>query len=301
MIEDLITNLAENLITQQQPTLQDIEDCAEDILPLAKKKYPNERITKQFIVDLIVADRKIYQLASSVMEEDEDGANWLAEFRATEQSSFKLWADYKKSLTLPAPAINEIDKTTDQILNLLANPRKSGNWYRAGLVVGHVQSGKTGNFVGLANKAMDCGYKIILVLTGMYNDLRSQTQSRLDKGAIGRITDPDDQFFKTHIGVGKFRNHPNILNLTSSKLKGDFGSQKTDIGGVLTSNDPTIMVCKKNTSVLSNILRLFSQHGEMADDGLPIIQNIPLFIIDDEADSASINTQYDNTCNTIFV
>ena len=140
---------------------------------------------------------------------------------------------------------------------------------------------------------MDVGYKIILVLTGMYNDLRSQTQGRIDKGAIGRITDPDDQNYKKTIGVGKYEHHPNILNLTSSKLKGDFGSEKTDIGGVLTSQDPTIMVCKKNTSILTNILRLFSQHGVIADDGLPIIPNIPLFVIDDEADSASINTKYD--------
>lgn len=293
MIEEMITNLADSLLTKEQPTLQDVEDCASEILPLVRRHYPKDNVTKQFIVDIIAADRKIYQLASSMMEDNEDGANWLAEFRANGESNFKLWADYKKSLTLPMPAINEIDRTTEHILNQLANPRKPGNWYRAGLVVGHVQSGKTGNFVGLANKAMDCGYKIILVLTGMYNDLRSQTQGRMDKGAIGRVTDPDDQFFRTHIGVGKYKNHPNILNLTSSKLRGDFGSEKTDIGGVLTSQDPTIMVCKKNTSVLSNILRMFSQHGDMADDGLPIIQNIPLFIIDDEADSASINTQYD--------
>lgn len=293
MIEEMITNLADSLLRKEQPTLQDVEDCAADILPLVRKNYPRDYVTKQFIIDIIAADRKIYQLASSAMEDNEDGANWLAEFRANGESNFKLWADYKKSLTLPMPAINEIDRTTDLILNQLANPKKPGNWYRAGLVVGHVQSGKTGNFVGLANKAMDCGYKIILVLTGMYNDLRSQTQSRMDKGAIGRVTDPDDQFFKRTIGVGKYKNHPNILNLTSSKLKGDFGSQKADIGGVLTSNDPTIMVCKKNTSVLSNILRLFSLHGVLADDDLPIIENIPLFIIDDEADSASINTQYD--------
>lgn len=293
MVDELISGMADLLLTQQQPTLQDIENIADTILATVKVKYPNENVTKQMVVDIVSTNRKIYQLVSSVMQDDEDGANWLAEFRASANSSFRLWNDYKKNLTLPIPAIQEIDRTTDQILNRLANPAMPGNWYRAGLVVGHVQSGKTGNFVGLANKAMDCGYKIILVLTGMYNDLRSQTQARIDKGSIGRITNPDDQHYKKTIGVGKYRNHPNILNLTSSKLKGDFGSQKTDIGGVLTSNDPTIMVCKKNSSVLSNILRLFSQHGVQADDGYPIIQNIPLFIIDDEADSASINTQYD--------
>lgn len=56
---------------------------------------------------------------------------------------------YKKHLTLPTPAIQEIDKTTEMVSNQLANPNMPGNWYRAGLVVGHIQFGKTGNFVGL--------------------------------------------------------------------------------------------------------------------------------------------------------
>lgn len=291
MIEIKIRLIADGSLPEN-PTYQDIEKVADGILSLLKIQNKGLTIDRQFVIDVIVADRKIYQPISAVIQDDEEGANWLPEFRASGKSHFRLWSDYKKSLTLPTPAIQEIDRTTDKILNQLANPNMEGNWYRAGLVVGHVQSGKTGNFVGLANKAMDCGYKIILVLTGMYNDLRSQTQGRLDKGAIGRITDPDDRNFKKEIGVGKYKCHPNIINLTSSKLKGDFGSQKTDIGGVLSSSDPTIMVCKKNSSVLSSILKMFSQHGVTADDGMPIIQNIPLFVIDDEADSASINTEY---------
>lgn len=284
-IANKISAIAEHLLPEQ-PTYQDMEDVAEKLLPL----FPD--MQKVEIVAIISADRKIYQLPSTIMQDEEEGADWLTEFRARSGCPFRFWNDYKKSLTLPAPAILEIDRTTDIMLNKLANPSMEGNWYRAGLVVGHVQSGKTGNFVGLANKAMDVGYKIILVLTGMYNDLRSQTQSRLDKGAIGRITDVDDPNLRKAIGVGKYKNHPNVINLTSSKLKGDFGSQKINIGGVLTSQDPTIMVCKKNSSILSSILRMFSQHGVPADDGYPIIQNIPLFIIDDEADSASINTEY---------
>lgn len=280
-----ISTIAEQFLTDQ-PTYQDIEDVAGKILIF----FPN--MEKDAIINIITTERKIYQPLSTTMQDDEDGANWLTEFRATSGCPFKFWNDYKKTLTLPALAIQEIDRTTDIMLNKLANPNKEGNWYRAGLVVGHVQSGKTGNFIGLANKAMDVGYKIILVLTGMYNDLRSQTQMRIDKGAIGRITDLDDSNIKRPIGVGKYKGHPNVINLTSSKINGDFGSKKTDIGGVLSSQDPTILVCKKNSSILSSILRLFSQHAAIADDSYRIIANIPLFIIDDEADSASINTEY---------
>lgn len=286
--EDRILKIADGYLPDN-PTYEDIERAADYILPITKGQ---ESFDRQIIINLIATNRKIYQAESSIMQSDEEGAGWLKEFRANGNCGFRLWNDYKKNLTLPPSAIIEIDRTTDRMLDQLASPEMSGNWVRSGLVVGDVQSGKTGNFVGLINKAMDTGYKIILVLTGMYNDLRSQTQERIDKGAIGRITNPDDQFFKQVIGVGKYNKHPNILNLTSSKLKGDFGSQKTDIGGVLTSADPTIMVCKKNTSILSNILRLFAQHGQKGIDGYPIIPNIPLFVIDDEADSASINTEY---------
>lgn len=287
--DDKIRELADTLLSDN-PSYEDVENVSEDILVLALKHDPT--ITKKHIINIITASRVIYQPISSILQADDEGSDWLKEYRASGNCSFRLWSDYKKSLRLPQPAIHEIDRTTDNILTQLANPTMPGNWYRAGLVVGHVQSGKTGNFIGLANKAMDCGYKIILVLTGMYNDLRAQTQSRIDEGAIGKITDPDDKNYKQTIGVGKYNGHPNILNLTSSKLKGDFGSQKTDIGGVLSSSDPTIMVCKKNSSVLSSILKMFSQYGVKAEDGYPFIQNIPLFIIDDEADSASINTEY---------
>ena len=184
MNEEKVKALADALLSEN-PSYLEVENVADTICSIIAKQEPESIIDKQHIIALITTNRKIYQPVSSVMQSDDEGANWLPEFRATGNCSFRLWNDYKKSLTLPTSAVLEINRSTDFILNKLANPAMNGNWYRAGLVVGHVQSGKTGNFVGLANKAMDCGYKIILVLTGMYNDLRSQTQGRLDKGSIG--------------------------------------------------------------------------------------------------------------------
>lgn len=275
------------LSTKELPTLQDVQDTAVIIKNSLKL---TESVVD--IVNIISADMNIYQPPSTSMVEEEAGALWLKEFRAAGQCDWRYWTDYKKYLTLPSAAITEIDETTDRILDYLANPRMTGNWFRAGLVVGHVQSGKTGNFIGLANKAMDVGYKIILVLTGMYSDLRMQTQKRFDKGAIGKITDPKDVNSGKAIGVGRYNGHPNIINLTSSSMSGDFGSLLVNVGGVLTSPSPTIMVCKKNSSILSNIVKKFAQEASIAEDGYPLVENIPLLVIDDEADSASINTQY---------
>ena len=289
MDTEQVNQLAKALLLNTDfPTMEDVQSVAKRI-----KTFLNLEESVTDIFNVITADRNIYQPPSSAIVEDEEGANWLVEFRAEGKSDWRFWVDYKKHLTLPSAAINEIDRTTDQILNRLVDPSTPGNWYRSGLVVGHVQSGKTGNFIGLANKAMDVGFKIILILTGMYSDLRMQTQKRFDKGAIGRVTDPNSEFYGQAIGVGAYKGHPNVINLTSSSMRGDFGSLLVNVGGVLTSPSPTIMVCKKNSSILSNIIKKFAQDATIAEDGYPIVPNIPLMVIDDEADSASINTKYD--------
>ena len=279
------------LDTKQQPTMSDIQDIAIIIKSSLKLEEP-----LLDIVNIITSDINIYQPASAILTDDEDGANWLTIFRAEGNCEWRFWKDYKKYLTLPSSALTELDNSTEKILDRLVNPNKEGNWFRSGLVVGHVQSGKTSNFIGLINKAMDVGYKIILILTGMYSDLRMQTQKRVDKGSIGKVTDPDSIHSGDKIGVGKYKGHPNIINMTSSNMKGDFGSLMVNIGGVLTSSSPTILVCKKNSSILTNIIKKFAQEAsKMADDGYPIVDNIPLLVIDDEADSASINTQYNKS------
>ena len=80
-----------------------------------------------------------------------------------------------------------MDADTYKILDSCHNPNElSEEWDRRGLVYGHVQSGKTANYIGLINRAFDAGYKIVIVLTGMTEDLRSQTQRRIDEGVVGQ-------------------------------------------------------------------------------------------------------------------
>ena len=93
-----ISTIAEQFLTDQ-PTYQDIEDVAGKILIF----FPN--MEKDAIINIITTERKIYQPLSTTMQDDEDGANWLTEFRATSGCPFKFWNDYKKTLTLPALAI----------------------------------------------------------------------------------------------------------------------------------------------------------------------------------------------------
>ena len=102
--------------------------------------------------------------------------------------------------------LNENEKIIDSILDLSGDPRISEPWKRAGLVMGNVQSGKTQNYLGLINKAMDCGYKIIILLGGHQNELRKQTQLRVDEGVIGAESSHLVQGYQhIPIGVGEWR------------------------------------------------------------------------------------------------
>lgn len=182
-----------------------------------------------------------------------------------------------------------LDQVTDRITGLLQNPKLDGKWDRRGMVVGHVQSGKTANYTGLICKAADAGYKLIVVIAGIHNNLRNQTQQRIDEGFIGKDsalphnpTSPPKPF-----GVARFANKHTPYTLTSATS--DFNARIAEqAGGNITSfNVPIVLVIKKNSSTLKNLTNWLRAHNtgwtkELVD--------APMLLIDDEADNASINT-----------
>ena len=103
-------------------------------------------------------------------------------------------------------------------------PRGTGHGTAAGMVVGQIQSGKTANYTGLICRAADAGYRLIVVLAGVHNNLRSQTQTRLDAGFLGmdtqrrQLADTDAAFAAAALGVGRLLGAPrlNAASLTSS-------------------------------------------------------------------------------------
>lgn len=112
---------------------------------------------------------------------------WLDHKRG--ELEWDYWKAYKEYLIDQGRSLDIIkktEKTIDEILDCSGDPHKEGKWNRRGLVMGNVQSGKTQNYLGLINKAIDSGYKVIVVLGGHLNELRTQTQERLDEGVIGK-------------------------------------------------------------------------------------------------------------------
>lgn len=182
------------------------------------------------------------------------------------------------------------DSVTDRILGFLENPQKQGSWNRRGLVVGHVQSGKTGNYTGLICKAADAGYKVIIVIAGIHNNLRNQTQRRIDEGFIGfsriRRSMHDLLPQDSKVGVGVFDSSRCPAVFTTSQR--DFNKTIADSVGVPIRNlkEPAVFVIKKNTSTLQNLIDWLAAHN--AQSGTLTIRE-PMLLIDDEADNASIN------------
>ncbi|HEY6564759.1 MAG TPA: hypothetical protein VIY86_09705, partial [Pirellulaceae bacterium] len=118
-----------------------------------------------------------------------DHHDWLD---AERKKDWRYWGRLQRYLErrLSIEVVDSLDRSTDGILELLEDPNRSGSWDRRGLVVGHVQSGKTSSYSALICKAADAGYKIIIVLAGMHNNLRSQTQIRLEEAFLGYETAP---------------------------------------------------------------------------------------------------------------
>lgn len=228
-----------------------------------------------------------------VLEGDSDFEKWLEDAKA--EIDFYYWDRYKKFLVeknLSGRVIARMDRVTDRILGLLENPKKEGKWDRRGLVVGSVQSGKTANYIGLVNKAADAGYRVIIIIAGIQNKLRSQTQSRIDEGFTGIDSSRllKNKNTSKNIGVGKHahvsRKTPNPFTNT---LK-DFNRQTATSVGVPLENliTPAVFVIKKNHNTLGNLIKWLKEHN--AQRGTSAIAE-PLLLIDDEADNASINTR----------
>lgn len=191
---------------------------------------------------------------------------------------------------LNSKIVSSLDSITNDIIDGFGDP-SSGPFKRRGLVIGDVQSGKTNTYTTLCCKAADVGYQVIVLLTGTLENLRKQTQDRLDEGFVGeestRLLKKDKSGKK--IGVGCIDPYVNTVVFTTSES--DFReSNMVSLNLKIDSTKDTILlVVKKNKDILSNLYRWLE--GKNASNG---IIDKSLLMIDDEADNASINSGSDN-------
>lgn len=226
----------------------------------------------------------------------EDFKPWLHDARINGEVGDFYWGRYRKLLGLkglPKSVIDGTDEVTDKVLDRLGNPNNLSPWSRRGMVVGHVQSGKTANYTGLICKAADAGYRLIVVIAGIHNNLRNQTQARIDEGFIGRDTGRLAHANKAQrqkiIGVGQFDQREFPVSLTNTLRDFNKATATTFTAQLSQINVPVVLVIKKNSSTLKNLLEWLKEHS--VHQSTQMVSQ-PMLLIDDEADNASINTAY---------
>jgi hypothetical protein len=158
--------------------------------------------------------------------------------------------------------LRDLDDSSTKVVAQLPNPHGESDYRCRGLVLGYVQSGKTTNFTAVIAKAADAGYRFFIVLSGIHNALRQQTQDRLNEQLWersperwNRLTDEDD-----------FRATANVDALLA------------------THDQRVLAIVKKNGPRLRALKKWLE--GARPE----VLKGCPVLVIDDEADQASVNT-----------
>jgi hypothetical protein len=281
-VETVMDTLRSAQLRNGAMTHEQIDDLARKVgIPLGASDAEIEEIVRK-----IESENDIRMTAGSTLMAP-GWSPWLDECKAA--TDWDYWERYHQLLIqkgLPVGVISRMDELTDKILGLIENPYKEGAWRRRGLVLGHVQSGKTANYIGLINKAADAGYRVIIVIAGIQEDLRRQTQARIDEGFTGYDSAQKMQTGQP-VGVGNRGGVRRPFSYTNkqSDFRVALGRQA---GHELASiQAPVVFVIKKNPSTLRHLIEWLKAHNTGSDD---IIHDLPMLLVDDEADNASINT-----------
>jgi len=222
---------------------------------------------------------------------DQSHCPWLQ--AQNENINWYYWNRYKQLLikdNFGSNVVGQIDIVTDEILDLLQNPNDEGKWQRKGLVVGHVQSGKTANYTGVVCKALDAGYRVIIIMAGLLNSLRKQTQGRIDEGVIGidSLLMPNDiSLTEKLVGVGVFTSEKWPVSITTAHADFNKPAATERQTAINQYKQPLVFVIKKNVSILKNLIDWLKSNNLS-------LSEYPMLLIDDEADHASVNTQRDD-------
>ena len=246
----------------------------------------------------------------------DEHVRWYTPERRAEHSFY--WESYRAYLAdivkWPAESLDDLNRASDAVMQLIADPSAEAAYGSRGLVVGYVQSGKTANFMGVIAKAADAGYRLIIVLAGTLDILRSQTQRRIDKQLIGKemirayttaggLHDyAEDQDWKEFVEYGELPSNrgvfdwrrltgaaaeyksPGQAGLPALEFERKFPDRRLNDPANLHKTAARIVVIKKHATIIS----------KLTDDLDALVKtnlhHLPALVIDDESDQASVNT-----------
>lgn len=275
----LITNVGLQTFAQFLPDKTDLSELSDDDWNRMSRELGVHFDVKMNLGILIQGDSQQHR----------DTTWWTSKQKQQKENYY--WGRYKLFIEsfYPEEVIRAIDTDTDLVMNNLENPEIE-SFNRYGMVVGHVQSGKTANYSALVCKAADAGYNFIVVVAGGMNNLRNQTQERLNEAFIGL-----DMGTPVGVGVGNVNREKLPISLTTkekdfNKADADRNSQGLNFDNI---NVPIVIVIKKNTRSLLNVIEWLERQYKNQ------IKNHTMLLIDDESDYASINTKEEEDPTTI--
>ena len=221
---------------------------------------------------------------------------WLSTRRG--ELDFFFWERYRKYLEDEKRwnhrMTGDLGLVSDEIVDCLGDPKSTADFQRRGLVLGDVQSGKTANYTAICNKAADTGYRVIIILAGTLENLRQQTQERLDAEFIGQLSryflDPKQEIKNIPVGVGIYGQDKRISTFTSVTTDFNKNTIAANRLSLYDINTTAVFVIKKNKSILNNMINWLKANNPNSNGAI----DLPLFLIDDEADNASVNTKKDD-------
>lgn len=234
---------------------------------------------------------QIYTVPGQSILADYEQENWYSDRKS--EITPRFWNRYKNYLIdqkhfSPNVVSTLGEDTLDQkLMNYILDPKADykSPVLKRGLLIGDVQSGKTSTYIGFLCKAADAGYKVFILLTGTIESLRKQTQERVEEGFIGIDMSAESKDGR-RVGVG-LDNQPIRAMSMTSRVKDFVGDNDKTVISLAGITDAIVFVIKKNATTLQKLTKWLV---ELNADKLTKKINMPMLMIDDEADNASINT-----------
>lgn len=292
-LEGMISSSINKEYPEHPPTEAQFDEMATKIRQLLHPLYPVSdsefaEIRRKLKAKVVVQ----MDLGIAITDNKRLHQSWLPARRA--DLDFFFWKRYKTYLEeikgWNSRVTGSLDRVSDEIMDLLGDPQSDEPFQWRGLVLGDVQSGKTANYTAICNKAADTGYNVIIILAGTMENLRQQTQERLDAEFSGRkseyLLDPKRDIENIPVGVGKYGQDKRIESFTSVIKDFDKNILRQLSLSLQSVNTTVVFVIKKNKSILNNLIRWLKSNNADARGAI----NKSLLLIDDEADNASVNT-----------
>ena len=245
----VLVSLPDDSVAKEQTIL--------DLATRLRTVFPVDEAEFDVLIKRLHAKLAITMDTGVVLIGEEEHTPWLNFRRATIDPFY--WDRFLQSLQKkdwPPKVLGTLGAVTDEVLDLLGDPLKSGAWKRRGLVIGDVQSGKTATYTALCCKAGDAGYRLIILLTGTLESLRRQTQERLDDGFVGFDSSGILRRIRNNRAVG-------VGIIDARRSAGVFTSRERDfsksvvnaLGFKLDSFKEPVLVVVKKTGGFSTILK----------------------------------------------